>query len=237
MKNARVFTILLLFAVWSSLTACSLKSSQYPSKNGSQNSVNDVSIQKIDETDELSERLEQYKFFLQDKISSETKSDGALYLRDFCNVVVPEETKDGIRYALFDMTGDGLPELHVLTDISYSIHTIENNQLITWYEGDRYRRPLNNRAILEEVHNYHGYIILDNKGEKVFSCAFVKGGTKDTNLFTTGGDYIELSESDWDKLIKPFLAIGSDKIIWKNIDNLTFDEVPQSSDNEKAEEN
>lgn len=132
-----------------------------------------------------------------------------------------EKEEDEIRYALFDMTGNGMPELHVLTDISYSIHTIENNKLITWYEGERYRRPLNNRAILENLGSYYGYIVLDNKGEDVFHCAFLEG-SKNTYLFSTGNEYIELSKSDWDKLTRPFLTIGSDKINWENIGNLDF---------------
>ena len=153
------------------LTACSSKSSQLSkqkkSKNSSSNSINADGIQK---SDELNNQLKQYKLFLQDKICSESKSNDRWNLSDFCNTVVPGETEDEIQYALFDMTGDDMPELHVLTDISYSVHTIENDKLITWYKGDRHRRPLNNRAILEKVGSYYGYIVLDHKGEKVFSC-------------------------------------------------------------------
>ena len=72
---------------------------------------------------------------------------------------------------MFDMTNDGIPELHVLTDISYSVHTVEGKKLITWYEGDRNRRPLNNKAILgkqNQVKQIMKYIVLDNKGEEVF---------------------------------------------------------------------
>ena len=64
---------------------------------------------------------------------------------------------NGVRYALFDMTNDGIPELHVLTDISYSVHTVEGKKLITWYEGDRYRRPLNNKAILGKTESSETY--------------------------------------------------------------------------------
>ncbi len=216
MKKTPIFILSLSFVILLSLTACSSKSSHT------------TDIQK---TDELSERLKQYKAFLQDEISSETKSDGPYYLRDFCNMVVPEKTEDGIRYTLFDMTGDGLPELHVLTDISYSVHTIENNQLITWYQGDRHNRPLNNRAILQKLEStgtHYAYIVLDNKGEEVFSVGFSEPpGPKfkylfSTNLSGTGDDDVELSKGDWDKLTKPFLSVGSDKIIWKNISDLDF---------------
>ena len=172
------------------------------------------------ETDELNEKLKLYKAFLQDEISSEDKEDNEFHsLRDYCNRVVPEE--DGIRYALFDMTGDEIPELHILTDISYSIHTIENNHLVEWFDGDRYCRPLNNRAILQkvELHNT-GYIVLDNKGQEVFYVWFGKSGND--YRFSTGGDDVKLSKNQWKKLTKPFLTIGSDKIIWKDINNLDF---------------
>lgn len=226
MKKVHVL-IIFLFAVCPLLTACSLKNSQSQNENSLKNSVTAASKQKTDETDELSERLKQYKSFLQDEISSETKSDDSFYLSDFCNNVDPKETEDGISYALFDMTGDGLPELHVLTDISYSIHTIENNQLITWYEGDRYVRPLNNRAVLEIIEGNgtdYSYSVLDNKGEVVFFVGFAEPpkGSESKYLFSTGGDDIELSKKDWDKLTKPILTIDSDKIIWEKINNLNF---------------
>lgn len=237
MKKAHVLIIFLSFTVCLSLTACSSKSSQSQNENSSQNSVNTADVQKTDETDELSERLKQYKSFLQDEISSETKSDGPCYLSDFCNCVVPGKTKDGIRYALFDMTGDGLPELHVLTDISYSIHTIENDQLITWYEGDRYCRPLNNGVILEKIEStgiHYGYYFLDSKGEMILCVGFSrppKGAKKNIYKyhFGTGGadspyDFNDsvVSKKKWDKLTKPFLAMASDKIIWKNITNFNL---------------
>lgn len=209
------------------LTACSLKNSQSEDENTLKNRETDVNTQQQkEETDELSARLKQYKSFLKDEICSENKSNDSYYLKDFCNSVVPEKTEDGIRYALFDMTGDGMPELHVLTDISYSIHTIEDNKLITWYEGDRYNRPLNNGAILQKVEStgtHYAYIVLDSNGEEVICVCFSEPpGSKSKYLFTTGDEYIELSKSDWDKLTRPFLTIGSDKIIWKDINNLDF---------------
>lgn len=215
--------IVLLFAVFISLTACSLKNSQSSNENSLQNGTNTVNKK----TDELSVSLKLYKSFLKDEISSENGAEGTWYLSDFCNVVVPGEAEDEIRYALFDMTGDELPELHVLTDISYSIHTMKSNQLLTWYVGDRYNRPLNNRAILQKVESTgisYSYIVLDSKGQEVLSVDFAEplGRFGEKYLFNTGDDDIELSKSEWDKLTRPFLTIGSDKIIWKNINDLDF---------------
>ena len=237
MKKSHIYMLFLSFAVCFSLTACSSKSSQSTKENSPSNSVTAASIQKTEESDELSERLKQYKAFLQEEISSETKSDGSLFLRDFCNIAVPEKAGAEISYALFDMTGDGLPELHVLTDISYSVHTIQDNQLVTWYEGDRHCRPLNNGVILEKIEStgiHYGYYFLDDKGEMYlcvgFSCP-PKGAKKgiDKYYFGTGGadapddyDDIEVSKKKWKELTKPFLAMSSDKIIWKHITDLLF---------------
>lgn len=101
------------------LTVYSAKNSQPANENIPQNNTAATDVQKIEETDELNERLKLYKAFLQDEISSEDKEDKEFYyLRDYCNWVVLEE--NGIRYALFDMTGDEIPELHIPTTIARS---------------------------------------------------------------------------------------------------------------------
>lgn len=213
MKKNCVRIILLSFIAVHLLAACSSKGSQ---------SVNGNIPQKAEKKDELKGQLKLYKDFLQDKISSEDRKDKeSHYLRDYCNVVVPEEDKDGIRYDLFDMTGDGIPELHVLTDISYSVHTIEGNRLVEWFDGDRYCRPLDNGAILQQVDsNDTTYIVLNAKGEEVFWTWFGKSGND--YRFSTGGDDVKLSKSQWEKLTEPFLSIGSDEITWKAYTNIDF---------------
>ena len=70
----------------------------------------------------------------------------------------------------------------------------------------------------ESSETYYEYIVLDNKGEEVFSCAFAKN-QRNICLFSNGEDYIKLSKRKWEKLTSPFLSIGSDKINWKNIND------------------
>lgn len=209
----------LIFIVIITMTSCS---DSFDKKAAG---VDAEETEASEETDELSRRLEQYKAFLRDEVSSEDKKEKQFwYLRDFCNMVVPEETEAGIRYALFDMTGDQLPELHVLTDISYSIHTIENDKLITWYQGDRYNSPLNNGMILWKGSSESAgecYMVLDSKGAEVSSVWFGKSGND--YRFATGDEDIKLSKRQWEKLKKPFLAVGSDQIIWRNISDIDFD--------------
>ena len=185
-----------------------------------QKSISDDRNNTITEMNELSDILRLYNLFLKNEVGSNNKKGESYFLKDYCNNFNKlDKTGNGVRYALFDMTNDGIPELHVLTDISYSVHTVEGKKLITWYEGDRYRRPLNNKAILgktESSETYYEYIVLDNKGEEVFSCAFAKN-QRNICLFSNGEDYIKLSKRKWEKLTSPFLSIGSDKINWKNM--------------------
>ncbi len=187
-----------------------------------QKSISDDRNNTITEMNELSDILRLYNLFLKNEVGSNNKKGESYFLKDYCNNFNKlDKTGNGVRYALFDMTNDGIPELHVLTDISYSVHTVEGKKLITWYEGDRYRRPLNNKAILgktESSETYNEYIVLDNKGEEVFSCAFAKN-QRNICLFSNGEDYIKLSKRKWEKLTSPFLSIGSDKINWKNIND------------------
>ena len=187
-----------------------------------QKSISDDRNNTITEMNELSDILRLYNLFLKNEVGSNNKKGESYFLKDYCNNYNKlDKTGNGVRYALFDMTNDGIPELHVLTDISYSVHTVEGKKLITWYEGDRYRRPLNNKAILGETESsetYYEYIVLDNKGEEVFSCAFAKN-QRNICLFSNGEDYIKLSKRKWEKLTSPFLSIGSDKINWKNIND------------------
>ena len=187
-----------------------------------QKSISDDRNNTITEMNELSDILRLYNLFLKNEVGSNNKKGESYFLKDYCNNFNKlDKTGNGVRYALFDMTNDGIPELHVLTDISYSVHTVEGEKLITWYEGDRYRRPLNNKAILgktESSETYYEYIVLDNKGEEVFSCAFAKN-QRNICLFSNGEDYIKLSKRKWEKLTSPFLSIGSDKINWKNIND------------------
>lgn len=64
------------------------------------------------------------------------------------------------------------------------------------------------------------YMVLDGKGVEVSCVWFGKSGND--YRFSTGGEDIKLSKNQWEKLKTPFLKIGSDKIIWKNIGNLNF---------------
>jgi len=163
--------------------------------------------------------MEQYQAFLRGDISAVNKSGEAHCLKDLC--LNYDAEKSNIKYSLFDMTGDEIPELHILTEAAYNILTMNDEQLAIWYEADYHSRPLNNRAILEKVEStgvHYSYTLLDNKGDVIFRCGFSEpAGDKLPFLFNCGEGDVELTEKEWDKLTKPFLSIGSDKIGWKKM--------------------
>ena len=186
----------------------------------------DMQKTDVQETDVSDECIEQYKAFLRGEISSQTKDEevGPQYLKGFCNTVIPEEDDEVIHCALYDMTGDGVPELHLLTDSSYTIHTVRKGQLITWYEGDRYNRPLNNGMVYEKIEStgtHYAYQVLDSEGEEIFYVGFStppEGLEKKWGyLFSTGDDNVNLTKREFNKVAKRFLKMKSDKIIWKQL--------------------
>ena len=97
-----------------------------------QKSISDDRNNTITEMNELSDILRLYNLFLKNEVGSNNKKGESYFLKDYCNNFNKlDKTGNGVRYALFDMTNDGIPELHVLTDISYSVHTVEGKKLIT----------------------------------------------------------------------------------------------------------
>lgn len=169
-----------------------------------QKSISDDRNNTITEMNELSDILRLYNLFLKNEVGSNNKKGESYFLKDYCNNFNKlDKTGNGVRYALFDMTNDGIPELHVLTDISYSVHTVEGKKLITWYEGDRYRRPLNNKAILGKTEKWARAVIMGTLYEK----------NKMNKLIKVSGINKRMkywhSQEDWSRFYNPTTKIVS----------------------------
>ena len=132
-------------------------------------------------------------------------------------------------YALFDMNGDGIPELHLrpITGGSYAIFTYLNGQIVLWYQGTDYESPLNNGAILYErdgaapAHVNYSYFVLDFDGNKISRVDFSKYHSVDESGLHESADYDvfqfdnkNVSKEEWNALTKEYLSIVSDLIIW-----------------------
>ena len=129
-------------------------------------------------------------------------------------------------YALFDMNGDGIPELHLRPTAGggYEIFTYRDNQIVLWHANVAYCSPLNDGALLYErpggapPHTNYMYITLDTSGNEIASVEFSKYDIVDENGLKVGVRYLyednDVSKETWDALTKKFLSIKSDLIKW-----------------------
>lgn len=140
------------------------------------------------------------------------------YYEDGSCVYCDNELKkpDGtIEYTLADMTGDGVPELHVIGRVSYLIITENSDTLQIWYHGTAYEKLLNNHAILYTRYGtgvYHKYIEFSDNGDYEETDFSVLSMNEDETLYFFGED--EVSQAEYEKLVLPFLAMKEDKIKW-----------------------
>lgn len=129
-------------------------------------------------------------------------------------------------HALFDMNGDGTPELHLrpTTGGGYEIFTYRDGRMVLWHADVAYCSPLNNGALLYErpggapPHTNYMYIMLDTSGNEIASVKFSKYDVVDENSLKVGVRYLyednDVSEETWDALTKKFLSVKSDLIKW-----------------------
>lgn len=138
-------------------------------------------------------------------------------------------------YALFDMNGDGIPELHLrpIAGGSYAIFTYIDGQVVLWHDGPDYESPLNNGAILYERHgaapthiNYY-YLVLDSDGSEISKVYFSKYHSIDESGSTESDDYDvfmledkEVPEDEWNSLTNEYLSNSSDLIIWNETNQI-----------------
>ena len=140
-------------------------------------------------------------------------------------------SEDRIRYAIFDMNGDAIPELHIYSwgvrGNAYDIFSYQENEMVLWYSGVSYEQPLNNGAIL---HTYHGaapkhdiylYKTLNFHGEIQVQLSFQRGDRNENGIYDDADDYffeeVPVSKEQWGQLTKKYLSIHADQIQWKNI--------------------
>jgi hypothetical protein len=133
-------------------------------------------------------------------------------------------TLDEIKYAFFDMNGDGNPELHIRTPRFYIILTYRDNNLILWREESVYSQPLNNKAMLYErpggapIHINYKYSVFDFYGEVSEEINFEKYDNNNNGIYDDSDLYlflgVKIPKKDWDKLTSKYLSIDSDQIKW-----------------------
>lgn len=192
---------------------------------------NKESSSKSNDSPASEEALAAYKKFLAGSMNAQDLkqeiSDGVVKIKD-----ISLEPDFKTYYALFDMNGDGIPELHLRPVVggSYLIFTYLDGQIVLWHSGPDYESPLNNGAILYErdgaapTHINYYYLVLDSNGNETSKVNFSKYHSVDDSGKTESAEYDvfmmedkEVSEEEWNSLTKDYLSNSSDLIVWKEI--------------------
>ena len=159
-----------------------------------------------DVTDSLTEK------FLKGEISATNKEGRKVSIQDYLR-------GDYNKYALYDMSGDAVPELILKTGNGLTIFSIREQDLTVWYQGAIYAKPLNNRAIFYErpggapEHTTYQYIVLDHNGEELQRTSFVESYGDNAEYFING---VRVSKTAYEDLYKS-LSLSDDAIVWKDI--------------------
>jgi hypothetical protein len=170
----------------------------------------------------LNHILTSYDEFLKGNISIQ-EEDKTIQIKDI--FVFDNEVQQAYnQYALFDMNGDALPELHVRSVNSYDIFTYQEEQIKPWHTDVPYSRPQNNQSILYEriggapAHIDYKYKLFDFYGNHIFEISFSKYDSSNKGIYDENSLYIfdevELAKEKWDSLTEKYLSIDDDLIQW-----------------------
>ena len=160
--------------------------------------------------------------FLKGQISATNKDGEKVSIQNYLR-------GDYNKYALYDMSGDAVPELIIKTGEGLTIFSVKEQALTVWYHGTIYEKPLNNRAIFYErpggapENTIYQYIVLDHNGEELQRTAFaeyygyIEPGFAD--LFGSNEAYFingeQVSKTAYEDLYKSF-NLSDDAIVWKD---------------------
>jgi hypothetical protein len=169
----------------------------------------DDATEQTDPSDTTNQTAEK---FLKGEISATDKEGEKVTIRDYIR-------GDYNKYALYDMSGDGVAELIIRTGNGLTVFSIKEQELTVWYEGTTYEKPLNNRAIFYErpggapEHTAYQYIVLDSNGEELQRTSF-------TEIRGNNAEYIingeKVSKTAYEDLYKSF-NLEDDALVWKDI--------------------
>ena len=167
-------------------------------------------IQPTDPSDVVISMAEK---FLKGEISAANGDGRTVSIQDYLR-------SDYNKYALYDMSGDAVPELIIKTGEGLTIFSIKEQGLTVWYHhGTTYAKPLNNRAIFyarpggAPEHTDYQYLVLDHNGEKLQSISFAEYHGNNAEYFINGE---KVSKTAYEGLYKS-LSLSDDAIVRKDI--------------------
>lgn len=164
-----------------------------------------------------------YQDFLDGKISA-----GSLDIIKIASPTGEPERRNATRYVMVDVTGDGIPELHIKSGSEYFIFTVKGDEMYEYVYFQTYGKeyfPLENGKFLCRVRRRHGYgddytyFELDNLGVLINKLEFSWEDCNDNFTYDENDKYIfdgSLCNCDeWYNKTREYLymdAIGDDQI-------------------------
>lgn len=126
-------------------------------------------------------------------------------------------------YALFDVNGDGIPELHTAS-FFYDIFSYQDGQLVLWYEVPFNRMegsvfPLENRAIFAQhdtTGKFYYYVTFSSDGKPTV-ISFSESAELDSYNFNDK----DVTKAEYDNLTKEYFELSKNtaKIDWINTES------------------
>jgi|GEM_PF-1888851 len=190
------------------------------------------------------EALVAYEEFLRGErpFNSRTADTPLLYITEMeqvhFTVMEYEEVERRVTYALYDMNGDGIPELHLTGFNGYLALTYYNNELISWFHGgtsgsSHSYYPTESGNVLyirpgaAPPHITYQYLILNYFGREIERIYFAKYDVNMDGEYTetdanvdrreTDAYYFEdeqVTKAEWDELTEEYFADSIDFLEW-----------------------
>ena len=177
--------------------------------------------ESFSKTNDLDHALELYNEFLMgERTAKPKKGDYEISIND---IFFGNEWNEWNKYAMFDMNGDGIPELHIRSVSFYEIFTYKEEALISWSGFMSRSAPLNNGAVLTVRHGgansttTYFYQEFDFNGNERMRVDFDSAESNE-GIPVYFFENTEVSKKEWDALTEKYLSIGSDKIEWISAD-------------------
>lgn len=121
------------------------------------------------------------------------------------------------QYALFDSTGDGLPELHVKTARDYIIYTCKDNEMVLWTSLDPATVLFDDGTFMTENTSHAGYktynyFALDSQANEISKMLFME---TESGYFEVNN--MQVTNEQWKAYMEPYLGKNSESIHWIGI--------------------
>ena len=217
------FTALFLLLVFMLCDCNQQKDNNNSSSDNLQSNTNNSSTKiEISTSDNTVDTL--FTEFLSGEKSAVDKDGRTITINEYLDTTTQNPYQ---KYAVYDMSGDNIPELIIKTPRAFDIFMIKDNAVTVWHQDSNYAKPLNNMAILYErpggapEHTDYQYYKLGPNGEEIEKITFSicsateVGGVKYDETYYVNGE--KVTKDVYNSTANPILALSDDNIVWKNL--------------------